>query len=153
MPVFQLYPNRGKLDDPAWLMSRHRGPCIVVADAAEAARRYANCAFIFAIAPPGLPSNVLTLPWSQPDLVTVVELCDAATEAVAATGSVLVNGRTVHDTDDAATPPGTMLQGDARHHRMAPSADLAADPQEGSALMRPAGATTKAMEARLPPAV
>jgi hypothetical protein len=153
MPVFQLYPKCGMLGDPAWLTSRHRGPCIVVAATAEAARQYANCAFILAVAPAGLPNKALTLPWSQPDLVTVVELREAVTDAPAAVGSVMVDGRTVHGMDDAAAKLGYILGGNALRHRMAPSPGLGADPQDDCTPAQFPETTRRAMEAHLPEAV
>jgi hypothetical protein len=149
MPVFQLSPNRGKLNDPAWLTSRHRGPCIVIAETAEAARRYANCAFILAVAPDGLPNKSFTLPWSQPDLVIIVELRDASIDTLAVIGSVMVEGRTVHGMDDAAAPPGPILRGNALRHGMAPLPGLSAEREGDSAPAESPEAATMPMEARL----
>jgi hypothetical protein len=149
MPVFQLYPNHGKLGDPAWLTSRHRGPCIVIADTAEAARRYANCAFIIAVAPAGLSHMAFALPWSQPELVTVIELGEATT---AVNGSVMVDGRAVHDLDDVTASPGYILRGNAQHHRMMPPADQA-ELQDDATVSHRAATTTRAQKTHQPEAV
>ncbi|GGC28946.1 hypothetical protein GCM10011504_03900 [Siccirubricoccus deserti] len=147
MPVFQLSPDRGKLSDPAWLTSRHRGPCIVIADTAEAARQYANCAFIIAVAPAGLLHTEFTLPWSQPELVTVVELGEATT---AVNGSVMVDVRAVHGLDDAAASSVYFLRDNAQQHKMTSPADRAGMQDDDTPSHR-TGTTTR--EAHQPEAV
>ncbi len=69
MPVFHLQPLPDGIDDPAWAMSRYRGPCKVVAENAAQARLFANCAYIIplqsAIGDISYPAS----PWSSDNLV------------------------------------------------------------------------------------
>jgi len=70
MQTYRLKPVERFLSDPSWLTSQYHGECIVVAECATAARRYANGTFALPVwhesAGPA-PS----LPWSQPHLVEV----------------------------------------------------------------------------------
>jgi hypothetical protein len=89
MPIFCLRPAKEQLNDPAWMLSRYRGSCQVAAGSAEAARQYANGAFILPVCPGGVPPGCGGLPWSQARLVVVQQLPDPPADAVVPIGMVL----------------------------------------------------------------
>ncbi|MFC0410480.1 hypothetical protein [Roseomonas elaeocarpi] len=70
MQTYRLKPVERFLSDPSWLASRYLGECIVVAECAAAARRYANGTFALPVWHESA-GPVPSLPWSQPHLVEV----------------------------------------------------------------------------------
>ena len=87
MPTFLLSPIASGLASPAWKLSRYKGSCLVVAPDAEAARRYANGAFLLPLesAVPALHTS--GRPWTDPDLVSV-QITDISPDTVGLNGSV-----------------------------------------------------------------
>jgi len=73
MPVFRLEPNEDARDAERWSRSAYRGACLVSAEDGEAARRYADAAYV-ETGREGEKSS----PWMDEGLV--------ACRAVAATG-------------------------------------------------------------------
>ena len=78
MAVFRLQPCPTSLDDPAWSMSWHSKPCQIVAETIEQARQFANCAFIVPLSSAAGPGQDLPRPWSDPRLVKIWRLPQAA---------------------------------------------------------------------------
>lgn len=106
MRVFHLQPTEDGLDDPAWAASWYQGPCHVRANSAEAARVFANGAFIIAVCPGGAPAGC-GLPWSQPRLVTVRELPGVPGDSIGPPGSVVAIAlppRTIPPTAERSPP-------------------------------------------------
>ena len=73
MNIYRLRPKAEGLNSPHWRASVHKDACLVYANSAKEAVRFANLEFGIAVSKPWVdeqPNN----PWAKEDLVMITEV-------------------------------------------------------------------------------
>lgn len=93
MLAFLLSPRRAGADDPDWAWSTYRGPCMVIAESEELARRYAAGAFVLALASQFVDAaSTPAAAWLQERLVSARPAPPAVAGSTLPAGGVIAPG-------------------------------------------------------------